>query len=179
MARFATWIAAVVAVVGMTVASAKTLVAYYSWSPDGNTRFVAQVIAEATGADLLELKLEKDYSTDYDVCVKQAKADWLSKARPALAVKCENIAEYDTIFVGSPNWWGTIAPPLLTFLCSYDFTGKKVIPFFTHGGGGMQKCEEDVKKAIPKANLVFAKTWWGTFVKMKKEEIIAWAKSVK
>jgi multimeric flavodoxin WrbA len=96
-----------------------------------------------------------------------------------LAVKCEKFAEYDTIFVGSPNWWGTMAPPLLTFLSSYDFTGKKVIPFFTHGGGGMGNCEENVKKAIPTAKMVYGKTWWGSFVKSKKDEIAAWAKSVK
>ena len=66
----------------------------------------------------------------------------------------KNIGKFDLIFIGSPNWYSTIAPPVVTFLSEYDFSGKRVIPFISHGGGGKARCITDLKKMIPEATVL-------------------------
>lgn len=131
----------------------KILVAYYSYS--GNTRFAAEQIQKDTGGTLFEIKPVKPYPADYNACVELAKREINAGVKPELAEKVKEFDKYDVIFVGTPNWWSTMAPPVLTFLSSYDFSGKTIIPFVTHGGGGMARCENDMRKACPKA--VFGK----------------------
>ena len=127
----------------------KVLVAYYSWG--GNTRFAAERIQKLTGGTLFEIKPVKAYPADYGACVEQAKRDCRDEFEPELATKVDDFSKYDVIFVGTPNWWSTMAPPVRSFLSSYDFSGKTVIPFVTHGGGGMARCERDMRKVCPKA----------------------------
>ena len=127
----------------------KILIAYYSWS--GNTRFAAEQIQKVTGGTLFEIKPAKAYPSDYSACVDQAKQECRDEFKPELATKVEDFAKYDVIFVGTPNWWSTMAPPVRSFLAGYDFSGKTVIPFVTHGGGGMARCERDMRKVCPKA----------------------------
>ena len=136
-----------------TAESAKILVAYYSYS--GNTRFAAEEIQKATSGTLFEIVPVKAYSTDYNECVAEAKKEIRAGVKPELKSVTPDLSKYDVIFVGTPNWWSTMAPPVLTFLSSYDFSGKTIIPFVTHGGGGMARCESDMRKACPKA--VFGK----------------------
>lgn len=131
----------------------KVLVAYYSWG--GNTRFAAERIQKLTGGTLFEIKPVKAYPVDYGACVEQAKRECRDEFEPELATKVDDFSKYDVIFVGTPNWWSTMAPPVRSFLSSYDFSGKTVIPFVTHGGGGMARCERDMRKVCPKA--VFGK----------------------
>jgi flavodoxin len=116
--------------------NSKVLVAYYSYS--GNTATVAKVIADLTGGNLFEIKAEGTYPDDYSSMTKQAKKEIESGFRPKLTTKLDDISQYDVIFIGSPNWWGTITPQISSFLETYDLTGKKVVPFITHGGGGVQ-----------------------------------------
>ena len=127
----------------------KVLVAYYSWG--GNTRFAAERIQKLTGGTLFEIKPVKAYPADYGACVEQAKRECRDEFEPELATKVDDFSKYDVIFVGTPNWWSTMAPPVRSFLSSYDFSGKTVIPFVTHGGGGMARCERDMRKVCPKA----------------------------
>ena len=115
----------------------KILVAYYSYS--GNTRFAAEQIQKNTGGTLFEIKPVKPYPADYNACVELAKREINAGVKPELAEKVKEFDKYDVIFVGTPNWWSTMAPPVLTFLSSYDFSGKTIIPFVTHGGGGMAR----------------------------------------
>ena len=114
---------------------AKVLVAYYSWG--GNTKYAAAQIQKATGGTLFEIKPARPYPAEYRECTVQAKKEIQEGFRPELASRVEDIGKYDVIFIGSPNWWSTIAPPVAAFLASYDLSGKTVIPFVTHGGGGM------------------------------------------
>lgn len=114
----------------------KILIAYYSYS--GNTQKVAKAIQEEVGGDIFEIKAEGTYPEDYDEMVQQAKKEIQDGFRPKLLTKVDNISQYDIIFLGSPNWWGTITPQVSSFLASYDLNGKTVIPFITHGGGGKQ-----------------------------------------
>ena len=115
--------------------SGKVLVAYFSHS--GNTREVARQISEATGGDLFEIVPATPYPTEYRAVVDQGKKEIEAGVRPALKNPVGDLSQYDVIFVGSPCWWATIAPPVATFLTSYDFAGKTVVPFMTHEGSRM------------------------------------------
>ena len=113
--------------------SKKILVAYFSWG--GNTRGIAQEIAKQTGADIFEIEPKVPYSTNYNTVLKQAQEDQHKNARPELNATVKNFSQYDTIILGYPNWWASIPMPVATFLESYDFAGKTIMPFCSHGGG--------------------------------------------
>lgn len=112
----------------------KTLIAYFSWS--GNTAKLAQMIADASGGELFAVEPETPYPDDYNTVVDQAKTEQKENARPTISNTVENWDDYDTVFVGYPNWWGDVPMIMLTFMESYDWSGKTVIPFCTSGGGG-------------------------------------------
>ena len=120
----------------------KCAVVYFSWSPDGNTRFAAETIAKKAGADLFEIKAEKPYNSDFQECCEEARPECHGKTlRPVKPIAGLDLAKYDLVFVGTPNWWGTMAPPVRTWATqSKDaLKGKTVCLFQTHGGGGMQR----------------------------------------
>lgn len=112
------------------VKAKKILVAYYSYT--GNTRAVTRTIAESAGGELFEIVPAKAYPADHDAVVDQARREIDAGVRPALKADRADAGDYDVIFIGSPSWWATIAPPVATFLASHDFKGKTVIPFITH-----------------------------------------------
>lgn len=128
----------------------KILIAYFSWS--GNTRNIAQKIEELTGGELFEIQTIKPYPKAYRSCTETAKQEKEADTRPELKTKVSNMETYDIIFVGFPNWWGTTPMAIRTFLESYDLSGKIVIPFCTHGGGGEQNCFKDFVKHAGEAN---------------------------
>ncbi len=130
----------------------KMLVVYFSHS--GNTRAVAEQIARTTGADLFEIVPQKAYPTEYRAVVDQAKQEVNAGHRPALKNDLPEAEKYDVIFVGSPCWWYTIAPPVATFLASHDFTGKTLVPFMTHEGSRMGHSEEDIRRLCPGAKVL-------------------------
>ena len=155
----------------------KILVAYFSAS--GVTQQVAQNLAQAIGGDLYHIQPEIPYT--------KADLNWLSRksrstiemkdpsSRPAIAGMCENMAEYDTIFVGFPIWW-YVAPTIInTFLESYDLTGKTIIPFATSGGSKMGKTNEKLLPSCPNSTLHEGRVFK---VKASKDELAAWAEEV-
>lgn len=150
----------------------KVLVAYYSYS--GNTEAVARQIADATGGTLFEITTSHTYPEAYNAMTAQAKKEIQAGFKPELTSKPENWADYDMVFVGSPNWWGTYAPAVSAFLAAYDFKGKTVVPFFTHGGGGMQNCERDMKKQLAGAAFGPAKTFPGRSSGADEKTLAAW-----
>ena len=132
----------------------KKLVAYFSAS--GVTKNVAERLAKAVDADLFEIKPQVPYTN--------ADLDWMNKksrssvemsnpdSRPAIAETFPNMQDYDTVFVGFPIWW-YVAPTIInTFLESYDFSGKTMVPFATSGSSGMGKTVDVLKKVCPSAN---------------------------
>lgn len=127
----------------------KILVAYFSWS--GNTRVIANQIQELTGGELFEIQTLNSYPEEYQSCTEVAKKEKEADIRPELKIKLPDIKSYDILFIGYPNWWGTAPMAIWTFLESYDLSGKTVIPFCTHGGGGKQNCFSDLKKHSNKA----------------------------
>lgn len=132
-----------------TMEQQKILVVYYSWS--GNTEAVARLIQSETKADLFKIELQNPYPANYSACVDEYRADKRENRVRPLKSKVENIAGYDIIFLGSPIWSGTIAPPVKTFLSGHDLSGKRIIPFVTHGGGGAGSSFTDMKKLAPRA----------------------------
>lgn len=129
----------------------KILIVYYSRS--GNTEFMANLIHNQTGGDIVQIEPVNPYPADYDSCVELAKQELAADARPAVKTKISNMNQYDTIFVGYPNWWGTMPMPLFTFLSEYDFSGKRIIPFSTSGGSGLGQGPADIRSLCPVATL--------------------------
>ncbi len=124
----------------------KVLVAYFSKTGEqygvgtitkGNTAIAAEIIAEKTGGDLFEIKVVNDnYPDTYNPLVQYAKVEKQKNARPEIVGEVSNIGEYDTIFLGYPNWWADMPMPVYTFLDKYDLSGKTVHNFCTHEGSG-------------------------------------------
>ena len=127
----------------------KVLIAYFSWG--GNTREIAREIQAQTGADLFEISPVNPYSTDYNTVLMEAQEDQHRQARPELSEHIQNMDEYDIILLGYPNWWASIPMPIASFLEEYDFTGKTVIPFCSHGGGKFGQSLTAIAKLAPDA----------------------------
>ncbi len=127
----------------------KVLIAFFSWG--GNTRGIAREIQSQTEADLFEIELVTPYSSDYSTVLDQAQHDQNIQARPEIKNHVEDFAQYDTILLGYPNWWASIPMPVASFLEEYDFSGKTIIPFCSHGGGRFGQSLTAITKLAPDA----------------------------
>ena len=154
----------------------KILVAYFSWS--GNTKAVAEEIHKLVGGDIVEIVLATPYSETYIVTLAKAKAEQVANARPAISTKIADFDKYDVIFLGYPNWWGSLPMPVATFVESYKLDGKTVAPFFTHGGGGEQRCLSDLQKLAPNAKFTQDLVLSGSSAKNAQGEIKSWVDSL-
>ena len=128
------------------------LAAYFSWS--GNTEQMAQMIAEETGADLFEIAPAAPYTDDYDELLDIAQQEQAEDARPELAAQVENWDSYDRVFVGYPNWWSDAPMTVYTFLESYDWTGKTLIPFNTSASGGFGRSLSRIEESAAGAEIL-------------------------
>ena len=158
----------------VAVEKGRVAVVYYSWSPDGNTRFAAQTIAAKAGAKMFEIKAEKPYSTNYRTCCDEAKPECYGKQlRPIQKIEGLELAQYDVIFVGTPNWWGTMAPPVRTFVTqnAAALKGKTVCLFQTNGGGGMQRCGKEFAEIVPDSKVLSAQAFSGGSVRNSVKEL--------
>ncbi|MDO4268705.1 MAG: flavodoxin [Eubacteriales bacterium] len=115
----------------------------------GNAARIAGWIQEETGGELFSIVAEEPYPSDYDECMERASQEKAEDERPALATHVEDFSDYDVIFIGFPNWWSSLPMPVLTFLEEYDFSGKTVIPFCTHGTGGIAATVRELRDALP------------------------------
>ncbi len=167
----------------------KVLVVYYSQSVTKNTETAAKWIARELEADIAEIVMETPYTDDYSELLKVSKADMENHVLPPIKPLGVNVADYDVIFVGSPIWYGTFAPPVGTFLAANDFTGKTIAPFCTHGGGGSGRFYADVaasakgatvKKglAVRGSNIVERKLHRGTASKESPDVIVNWVNEI-
>ena len=127
----------------------KVLIAFFSWG--GNTKGIAEEIQSQTGADLFEIELVHPYSSDYNTVLDEAQQDQKAQARPEIKNHVENMEQYDTIILGYPNWWASIPMPIASFLEEYDFSGKTIIPFCSHGGGRFGQSLTAIAKLAPDA----------------------------
>ncbi len=112
----------------------------------GNTEKAANIIAQIIGADLFQIRQKVPYSADYDTCVAEARKDFQENARPELVDLLADLNTYDEIYLGYPNYCGTMPMAVYTFLEAYDFSGKTIYPFCTHEGSGLSHTEDDIRK---------------------------------
>lgn len=129
----------------------RALIVCYSYS--GNTYRVAQAIQQLTGAELCQIFPSQPYPVVFPQLLEQVKREIQTKYRPSLIGNLRSPREFDTVFVGSPNWCGTIAPPLAAWLRGNDLSGKRVLPFASHCGGVAGDMQKDVAALCPKAQV--------------------------
>lgn len=160
---------------GAEAAGSSTLIAYFTMPEDvdpagadavagasivvrdgeilGNVEYMARTIQQAVGGDLLRIETAEEYPLEHEALVDFAAEEQEAGARPALATQIENLEQYDTIFLGYPNWWGDMPQALYTFLESYDLSGKTIIPFCPHGGSGFSRTQSTIAELQPNATV--------------------------
>ena len=150
---------------------------------EGNTAKMGKIIAEQMEADIFELVPVVPYPEDYDSCLDVATEEQRTAARPEYEEEIENWAQYDTVFIGYPIWWGNIPNIVYTFMEAYDFAGKTVIPFNTHEGSGQARSQKDIEDMMPEEATVLK----GLAVRGSKaqndaegtgEDVAAWLKEI-
>ncbi len=154
----------------------KVLTVFYSHS--GNTRECANLIHKEVGGDIVEIIPVATYPEDYEAVVKQAKQELTSGYKPALRTRVENVESYDVIFVGSPNWWNTVAPPVMTFLSMNDLSGKATLPFITHGGSGLGRSVTDIARLCSRSTVLEGLAIWGSEVKTAQSRVSEWLRKL-
>ena len=143
-------------------AAEKSIVIYFSHTgenyavgviKEGNTAKVAKEIAHQTGASIWEIKEADPYPVKYDDCITRAKKELQAKARPAFVGTAPDLAAYDTIYLGYPNWWGSAPMVVYTLLDKSKADGKRILPFCTHEGSGLGSTASKLAKAYPNAKI--------------------------
>lgn len=142
----------------------------------GNTKIVAEKIQEIIHGDLFEIKPLHDYPYHYYECTEIAKKELNNQGRPKIINTISHIEEYDNIYLGFPNWWGTMPMCVWTFLESYDFSDKNIYPFCTHEGSGMGNSERNIKKLCPRSNVHKGLEIRGSQVHKSDNRITQWLK---
>ena len=170
------------------MAESKSLIAYFSRKgnnyvggnivnlPIGNTGVIAKKIQELTGSDMFQIKTVKSYPDDYTETTNVARKELKENARPELTETVNDMDLYDVIYLGYPNWCGTMPMAVFTFLESYDFSGKTIIPYCTHEGSGMGSSERDIKKLCPNAKVLSGLAIRGGSVTGADKELANWLK---
>lgn len=151
--------------------ASRILIAYFTWADNtvvddpsavdvdastsasvlapGNAAKIADWIQQEVGGDLFSITVTEPYSSDYDECLDRAADEKADNARPELSAHVSNMEDYDIVFLGFPNWWYTLPMPVLSFVEEYDFSGKIIVPFCTHGTGGLASTIQDLTAALP------------------------------
>lgn len=155
-----------------TTNNEKVLVLYFSMS--GNTETVANFIHDEVGGDLIKLETVQTYPEDYNELIDYAQEEQREDARPELSTVIENMEQYDTIFLGYPNWWGDMPMPIYTFLDTYDLSGKTIAPFITHGGSGLSGTPANIEREEPNATVTEGLSIYGSNARNSRDDVIEW-----
>lgn len=165
----------------------KKLIAFYSRADEnyvngmlkhletGNTEIVANYLQQMTGADLFKIEQKVPYAKGYNDCIAQAQEDQRQGKRPELVRYPEQIEQYDEIYLGYPNYWGTMPMAVFTFLEHADFSGKVIKPFCTHEGSGMGNSVRDIQKLCPQAQVEKGLAIYGSRAKQSQKDLEQWA----
>ena len=168
------------------MATSKSLIAYYSrkgnnylggsivYLPIGNTEIIARKIQESTGSDMFRIETVKSYPEDYTETTQVAREEQRENARPELTAAVSDMGSYDVVYLGYPNWYGTMPMAVFTFLESYDFSGKTIIPFCTHEGSGMGSSERDIKRLCPNSKVSPGLAIRGGSVSRADKDLSSW-----
>ena len=152
------------------------LIVYFSQT--GNTETVANIIYDNVGGDIVKLETTEAYPSDYDELVDYAQQEQQEDARPELSTVIENIEQYDTIFLGYPNWWGDMPMAIYTFLDTYDLSGKTIAPFITHGGSGLSGTPENIQEEELNATVTEGLAIDGDEASDSSEDVVEWLNSL-
>lgn len=152
------------------------LIVYFSQT--GNTETVANIIHDNVGGDIVKLETTEAYSSDYDELVDYAQQEQQEDAGPELSTVIENIEQYDTIFLGYPNWWGDMPMAIYTFLDTYDLSGKTIAPFITHGGSGLSGTPENIQEEELNASVTEGLAIDGDEASDSSEDVVEWLNSL-
>ena len=147
----------------------------YRTIPVGNTEKAANMLAQITGADLFKIEQKVPYSANYQTCIAEAKRDLQAGARPELVTLPETLDAYGEIYLGYPNYWGTMPMAVYTFLEHYDFTGKVIHPFCTHEGSGLSGTVQDIQKSAKGAVVTPGLAIHGSDVDNAMAKLKGWA----
>lgn len=171
----------------------KVLVTYFTWpEPDGtdantgasriisngklygNTEYVAQIISEATGGDLFAIKTGRTYPAPHKALIDAAKEEAEAKQHPKLTTHINNLKDYDIIFVGYPNWWYDMPMAIYSFFDEYDFSGKTIIPFVTHGGSRFSQSVETIADMEKDAKVIKGPSVSARSVPEARDSVVKW-----
>ena len=170
------------------------LVAYFSWADNavidgevdavaspsvtapGNVQQLAQWISEGTGGVLFSIQVTEPYSSDWDACLERANQERAEDARPELTASVEQLEQYDTVFLGYPNWWYGVPMALLTFLEENDLSDKQVYLFCSHGTGGLASSVEQIDEALPDSTALSENVFdvYEEDAASSQQDILAW-----
>ncbi len=168
-----------------------TLIAFYSRAGEnyfggtyrqitiGNTEKAAKTLAELTGGALYKIEQVQPYSDKYQACIAEAQADLQRNARPEVLNLPDDLDDYDEIYLGYPNYWGTMPMAIYTFLEQYDFTGKTIHPFCTHEGSGLSHTVQDIQKCATGATVTKGLAIQGSRVDSSKSTLEKWIRESK
>lgn len=155
-------------------ASASASIQPWNGALTGNTGVVADMIAQATGADLFSIRTVEQYPDTYDATIDQGQQERSEGARPELATHLENLDSYDTIFLGFPNWWGDMPMAVYTFLDEVDLSDKTVIPFVTSGGSGFSNTISTIQQMEPQATVQEGLSIGGSSATGAQQQVESW-----
>ena len=168
---------------------AKTLIAFFSRADEnyfggamryvkvGNNEIVCSIMKELIEADSFKIEMKTPYSPVYMTCIDEAKRDLRAKARPELVSLPESIDAYVTIVLAYPNYWGTMPMAVFTFLESFDFSGKTILPLCTNEGSGMGGSERDIKRTCPGATVKSGLSITGSSAANAEDSLRRWLAS--
>jgi len=174
----------------MIAHNSKYLIAYFSRSgnnyingaivnlPVGNTEVIATMIQEITKGDLFHIEAVSAYPVDYTETTEVAQQELRTNARPKLTRNLESMPSYDVIFLGYPNWYGTMPMPVFTFLEDHDVSGKTIAPFCTHEGSGLGRSVADIRKICPQSTVLEGLAIRGSDVKNAQNEVTGWLQDI-
>ena len=157
----------------------KTLIVYFSRAGEnygvgvvekGNTQKVAEIMQEETGYDIFRIETVKEYPVSYDETLEVATAERNNNERPELKTSIDNFDSYSTIILGYPIWWGDMPMAVYTFLESYDFSGKTIYPFVTHGGSGLAGTIQSIQETVSNATVKDGLAIQGTMAQNNEDE---------
>ena len=144
----------------------------------GNTERAAEMLADLTGGELYKIEQAEPYSDNYQQCIAEAQQDLRAKARPAVLDLPDDLDAYDEIYLGYPNYWGTMPMAVYTFLENYDFTGKTIHPFCTHEGSGLSNTVKDIQSAASNAVVTKGLAIHGSSVDHAEKALEKWVQEV-
>ena len=146
----------------------------YRYIEVGNTEKIANMIAEATGAERFKIEQKVPYAADYNTCIDQAQKDLRAKVRPELVSMLDNLDGYDEIYLGYPNYWGDMPMAVYTFLENFDWSGKTIHPFCTHEGSGLGGTERKIQSTCKGAAVEKGLAVSGSRVDGAKQAVEQW-----